>query len=69
MIPLLVWFERKASAFMQDRTGPNRAAILGIRLGGIIHTIADVVKLVFKEDITPAQVQPLLLHPGPRRWR
>jgi NADH-quinone oxidoreductase subunit H len=56
MIPVLVWFERKASAFMQDRTGPNRAAIMGVRLGGIIHTIADVVKLVFKEDVTPGQV-------------
>jgi NADH-quinone oxidoreductase subunit H len=56
MIPVLVWFERKASAFMQDRTGPNRAAICGIRLGGIIHTIADVVKLVFKEDVTPGRV-------------
>lgn len=56
MIPILVWFERKASAFMQDRTGPNRAAVAGIRLGGVIHTIADVLKLVFKEDATPAHV-------------
>jgi NADH-quinone oxidoreductase subunit H len=56
MIPLMVWFERKASAFMQDRTGPNRAAIAGVRLGGIVHTLADVVKLVFKEDITPPHV-------------
>jgi NADH-quinone oxidoreductase subunit H len=56
MIPVLVWLERKGSAFMQDRTGPNRAAILGIRLGGVIHTIADVLKLVFKEDVTPRQV-------------
>jgi NADH-quinone oxidoreductase subunit H len=56
MIPVLVWFERKVSAFMQDRTGPNRAAIGGVRLGGVIHTLADVVKLVFKEDATPGQV-------------
>lgn len=56
MIPVLVWLERKASAFMQDRTGPNRAAILGVRLGGLIHTFADVLKLVFKEDVTPRQV-------------
>jgi len=56
MIPVLVWLERKGSAFIQDRTGPNRAAVLGIRLGGIIHTIADVVKLMFKEDVTPRQV-------------
>ncbi len=56
MIPVLVWLERKGSAFMPDRTGPNRAAVLGIRLGGLIHTIADVIKLVFKEDVTPRQV-------------
>lgn len=57
LIPLLVWMERKASAYIQDRTGPNRAAILGIRMGGIVHAIADVVKLVFKEDIVPAQAR------------
>ena len=56
MVPVMVWFERKGAAFMQDRTGPNRAAVLGIRMGGLIHTIADVVKLVFKEDVTPPQV-------------
>jgi NADH-quinone oxidoreductase subunit H len=54
-VPLLVWLERKGSAYIQDRPGPNRAAILGIRLGGLIHPIADVVKLIFKEDICPSQ--------------
>jgi len=56
LVPIMVWFERKGSAYMQDRTGPNRAAVLGIRLGGLIHTIADVIKLIFKEDVTPPQV-------------
>jgi len=56
LLPLMIWFERKASAFMQDRTGPNRAAIGGVRLGGIIHTIADVLKLLGKEDVVPSQV-------------
>jgi NADH-quinone oxidoreductase subunit H len=56
-LPLLIWFERKASAYMQDRTGPNRAAILGIRMGGIVHAIADVVKLVFKEDVVPSKAR------------
>jgi len=54
-VPLLIWAERKGSAFIQDRTGPNRAGILGIRLAGIIHPIADVLKLVFKEDVVPSQ--------------
>jgi len=56
LVPILIWFERKASAYMQDRTGPNRAHILGIRLAGVIHNIADVMKLFFKEDITPTMV-------------
>lgn len=55
-VPILVWAERKVSAFMQDRTGPNRADILGVRLGGLIHPFADVVKLLVKEDMTPANV-------------
>jgi len=54
-VPLLIWAERKGSAFIQDRTGPNRAGILGIRLAGLIHPLADVVKLLFKEDVVPAQ--------------
>jgi NADH-quinone oxidoreductase subunit H len=57
LLPIMIWFERKVSAFMQDRTGPNRAAIAGVRLAGIIHTLADVLKLLGKEDIVPSQVQ------------
>jgi NADH-quinone oxidoreductase subunit H len=54
-VPLLIWAERKGSAFIQDRTGPNRAAILGMRLAGLVHPIADVLKLVFKEDVSPSE--------------
>ncbi|MBI2981613.1 MAG: NADH-quinone oxidoreductase subunit H, partial [Deltaproteobacteria bacterium] len=53
-IPLLIWIERKGAAYIQDRRGPNRASILGIRLGGMIHNIADVVKLLTKEEFIPA---------------
>lgn len=53
MVPALIWAERKGAAFIQDRTGPNRASIAGIRLAGLVHPIADVLKLVFKEDIAP----------------
>ena len=56
LLPLMIWAERKVSAFMQDRTGPNRAAIGGVRLGGIIHTLADVGKLLTKEDVIPTAV-------------
>jgi len=53
LVPVLIWVERKGSAFIQDRTGPNRASIAGIRLAGLVHPIADVMKLMFKEDFRP----------------
>ena len=56
LLPVLIWFERKGAAFIQDRAGPNRAAVLGIRLAGFIHNIADVVKLLMKEMMIPPQV-------------
>ena len=65
VLPLMIWAERKVSAFMQDRTGPNRAAIGGVRLGGIIHTLADVGKLVSKEDIVPERVHPFYYRIAP----
>ena len=53
LLPVNIYLERKGSAFIQDRVGPNRAAILGVRLGGFVHLIADVVKLIFKEIMVP----------------
>ncbi|MCP4570734.1 MAG: NADH-quinone oxidoreductase subunit H [bacterium] len=53
MVVVLIWMERKGAAFIQDRTGPNRAAIGGVRLAGLVHPIADVFKLLFKEDVAP----------------
>src|SRR5262245_17616689 len=64
-LPLMIWFERKVSAFIQDRTGPNRAAIGGIRLGGVVHTLADVLKLLCKEDVVPAPVHGLYYKMAP----
>lgn len=53
LIPLLIWMERKGAAYIQDRRGPNRANILGIRLGGVVQNFADVVKLLTKEENLP----------------
>ncbi len=53
MLPLMIWMERKVAAYIQDRRGPNRANILGVRLFGMVHNIADVLKLVLKEDVEP----------------
>lgn len=55
--PIMVWWERRVAGFIQDRTGPNRCDIGGIRLGGLIQAIADMLKLVFKEDFTPAHIK------------
>lgn len=65
LLPVLIWFERKGSAFMQDRAGPNRAAIFGIRLAGFIHNIADVVKLLMKEMMIPPHVNRLYFQIAP----
>ena len=54
LVVVLIWMERKGAAFIQDRTGPNRASIAGIRLAGLVHPVADVFKLLFKEDVAPA---------------
>lgn len=54
VLPLMIWGERKGAAFIQDRIGPNRASIGGLlRVGGTVHSLADVLKLVFKEDVIP----------------
>ncbi|MCA1711797.1 MAG: NADH-quinone oxidoreductase subunit NuoH, partial [Actinobacteria bacterium] len=48
---LLIWIERRVLARMQSRLGPNRAGP-----AGILQTLADGVKLFFKEDIRPTAV-------------
>jgi len=51
--PVVTWVERKQSAVMQDRIGANRADLFGIRILGLLHPAADVIKLIFKEDVVP----------------
>jgi NADH-quinone oxidoreductase subunit H len=62
---LLTWAERKQSAAMQDRVGPNRAAIGGVTLWGIPHFIADAVKMIMKEDFVPAKANKFLFTIAP----
>jgi NADH-quinone oxidoreductase subunit H len=45
---LMVWFERKVIGDMQNRIGPNRAGPWGI-----LQTLADGIKLFFKEPLIP----------------
>lgn len=51
---LLTAAERKWSALMQNRIGPNRAKLFGSPLAGLGHTAADVIKMLTKEDFIPA---------------
>jgi NADH-quinone oxidoreductase subunit H len=53
---ILTWMERRQSAMMQDRLGPNRANIGPIKLKGILHFVADALKMIFKEDFIPGNV-------------
>ena len=65
LVPLSVYFERRFSAIIQDRVGPNRVGIPLTLLGfkkdfhffGLIQPIADGLKLFLKEDFTPAHVR------------
>ncbi len=53
-VPVLVWAERRGSAFIQNRLGPNRVNIKGITLFGLVQPFADVVKFLWKEEYLPA---------------
>ncbi len=67
---LLTWYDRRGSAMMQDRIGPNRAMIklpfIGeLRIAGLLHTAADGVKFFFKEDFVPPNADKLLFALAP----
>lgn len=60
VLVLINWAERKVLGRIQDRPGPNRVGPLGILQGP-----ADAIKLITKEDTTPAQADRLVYNLAP----
>jgi NADH-quinone oxidoreductase subunit H len=60
VVILLVWAERKIVADMQNRIGPNRAGPWGM-----LQTVADGLKLLFKESVIPRRVELLVYLAAP----
>ena len=56
----LTYYERRALARMQNRIGPNRAGPQGL-----LQPIADAVKLIFKEELTPARTYKIVFFLAP----
>jgi NADH-quinone oxidoreductase subunit H len=60
IVPLLVWVERRGSAYIQNRFGPNRVGPLGLT-----QLLADAVKFLTKETFVPGRGYPLIYYAAP----
>ena len=60
LVPMLVWVERRGSAFIQNRLGPNRVGPLGLT-----QLLADAVKFIFKEEFIPRDSKKFLFYAAP----
>jgi NADH-quinone oxidoreductase subunit H len=59
-VMLMIWFERKVISDMQSRIGPNRAGPWGL-----LQTLADGIKLFFKEDLLPERADSFVFKLAP----
>src|SRR6476660_7426625 len=57
---VMVYFERKVAALLQQRVGPY---LVGPK--GVLQPLADIVKLMFKEELRPCAADPLLFALAP----
>jgi len=51
--PMMIWVERRVAGLIQDRYGPNRVGPFGL-----LQSLADGIKLLFKENVMPKKVRP-----------
>jgi len=59
-VMMVIWMERRVSAWKQDRLGPNR-----VGPQGLLQSVADGIKNFAKEDVIPAQANKLLFVVAP----
>jgi NADH-quinone oxidoreductase subunit H len=55
VLPNLIWVERRMAGLIQDRPGPNRVGPFGL-----FQAVADILKLLLKEDVVPMYADRLL---------
>lgn len=60
VVSYLIYAERKICGHIQARTGPNRVGPYGL-----LQPIADVLKLLFKEEFIPAKANKVIFHIAP----
>lgn len=60
LVPILVWAERRGSAFIQNRLGPNRVGPLGL-----VQLLADAVKFLLKEEFLPEKGRKAIFYMAP----
>lgn len=60
LTPIIIYWERRLLSWMQDRVGPNR-----VGPKGLLQTVADGIKLFFKEEVRPDNIDLLIYWTAP----
>ena len=65
LLPVMVWMERKVEALIQDRHGPSRTHLGGLRWLGMVHNLAVLFRSPGKEDRSFDEQSPLWTRAAP----